>query len=129
LASLSGEAADGLGNFIDDLRDALADGRPVAGADETSVRVAGSKWWFHVCCTALRTFLGVHRSRGIAATDDLKVLPRFKGTLIHDRWAPYWHYSGMRHAVCCAHNAEPAIMRCGRQKALWQKEDDLELSA
>jgi transposase len=102
LASLSGEAADGLGNFIDDLRDALANG-PVAGADETSVRVAGSKWWFHVCCTALLTFLGAHPNRGVAATDDLKVLPRFKGTLIHDRWAPYWHYSGMRHAVCCAH--------------------------
>jgi transposase len=102
LASLSGEAADGLENFIDDLRDALANG-PVAGADETSVRVAGSKWWFHVCCTALLTFLGAHPNRGVAATDDLKVLPRFKGTLIHDRWAPYWHYSGMRHAVCCAH--------------------------
>jgi transposase len=52
---------------------------------------------------ALLTFLGVHRSRGIVATDDLKVLPRFKGTLIHDRWAPYWHYSRMQHTVCCAH--------------------------
>jgi transposase len=102
LASLTAEAADGLGDFIDDLRDTLAD-QPVAGADETSVRVAGVKWWFHVCCTALLTFLGVHPNRGIAATDDFKVLPRFKGTLIHDRWAPYWHYTGMRHAICNAH--------------------------
>jgi transposase len=102
LASLTAEAADGLGGFIDDLRDTLADA-PVAGADETSVRVAGVKWWFHVCCTALLTFLGVHPNRGIAATDEFKVLPRFKGTLIHDRWAPYWHYTGMRHAICNAH--------------------------
>jgi transposase len=112
LASLTAEAADGLGDFIDHLRDALAD-EPVAGADETSVRVAGVKWWFHVCCTAVFTFLGVHPNRGIAATDDLKVLPRFKGTLIHDRWAPYWHYTGMRHAICNAHSAERAFMRNG----------------
>ena len=73
LASLSAEAADGLNNFIDELTGPLAN-EPVAGADETSVRVAGAKWWFHVCCTALFTFLGVHPSRGIAATDDLNLL-------------------------------------------------------
>ena len=102
LASLSGEAADGLENFIDDLRDALANGL-VTAADKTSVRVAGSKWSYRVHCTALLTFLDAHPNRGVAATDDLKVLPRFKGTLIHDRCAPYWHYSGMRHAACRAH--------------------------
>jgi transposase len=102
LASLTAEAADGLGQFMADLGDALAD-EPVAGADETSVRVAGVKWWFHVCCTALFTFLGVHPNRGVAATDAFGVLPRFRGTLVHDRWAPYWRYPTMRHAVCNAH--------------------------
>jgi transposase len=102
LASLSAEAAESLGDFIVDLGDALAD-EPVAGADETSVRVAGAKWWFHVCCTALFTFLGVHPNRGVAATDDFGVLSRFRGTLIHDRWAPYWRYEAMRHAICNAH--------------------------
>jgi transposase len=102
LSSLISEAADGLGDFVEDLTDALAD-EPVAGADETSVRVAGAKWWFHVVCTALLTFLGVHPNRGLAATDDLGVLPRFKGILVHDRWAPYWHYQGMAHAICNAH--------------------------
>jgi transposase len=102
LNSLVGEAADGLGEFVEDLTDALAD-EPVAGADETSVRVSGAKWWFHVCCTTLLTFLGVHPNRGVAATDDLGVLARFKGTLIHDRWAPYWRYQQMTHAICNAH--------------------------
>jgi transposase len=102
LASLTAEAADGLRGFMDDLGDALA-GESGAGADETSVRVAGAKWWFHVCCTALFTFLGVHPNRGVAATDELGVLPRFTGTLIHDRWAPYWRYTQMRHSICNAH--------------------------
>ena len=91
LSSLTGEAADGLDGFIDDLADALSD-QPVAGADETSVRVAGTKWWSHVICTALLTFLGVHPNRGVAATDKLGVLPRSRGVLVHDRWAPYWCY-------------------------------------
>jgi transposase len=110
LSSLTAGAAAGLEDFVDDLSDALAE-ETGAGADETSVRVAGAKWWFHVCCTALLTFLGAHPKRGTAATDNFGILPRFKGALVHDRWAPYWRYEGMRHSVCNAHNAEPAIMR------------------
>jgi transposase len=102
LASLTAEAANGLDDFIDDLGDALAE-ETVAGADETSVRVAGAKWWFHVCCTVLLTFLGVHPNRGVAATDNFGILPRYKGILVHDRWAPYWRYDQMRHAICNSH--------------------------
>jgi transposase len=102
LASLTAAAADGLDDFVDDLGDALAD-QAVAGADETSVRVAGAKWWFHVCCTALLTFLGVHPHRGVAATDAFGILPRYQGILVHDRWAPYWRYQTMQHQICNAH--------------------------
>lgn len=102
LSSLTGEAADGLADFVTELGDALAD-QAVAGADETSVRVNGTKWWFHVACSGLLTFLGVHPNRGVAATDALGVLDRFHGVLVHDRWAPYWHYEDITHAVCNAH--------------------------
>jgi transposase len=102
LASLTAQAADGLDDFMDDLGNALAS-ETVAGADETSVRVGGAKWWFHVCCTALLTFLGVHPNRGIKATDNFGILPRYQGILVHDRWAPYWRYDQMRHAICSSH--------------------------
>jgi transposase len=102
LAGLAAQAGDGLGPFIDDLADRVADG-DVVHVDETGARVAGTKWWFHVACTALFTFLGVHRRRGLEATDHLGVLPRVRGTLIHDRWAPYWRYTQATHAVCNAH--------------------------
>lgn len=102
LAGLAAEAADGLGGFIDDLGDRVAD-EDVVHVDETGARVAGVKWWFHVACTALFTLLGVHRRRGVAATDELGVLPRVRGTLVHDRWAPYWRYTQAAHAICNAH--------------------------
>ena len=65
---MTGEAADGLDGFIDDLADALSD-QPVAGADETSVREPGTKWWPHVVWTARLPYLGVHPNRGVAGTD------------------------------------------------------------
>jgi len=102
LAGLTAEAADDLGPFMDDLRNRLAD-EPVAHADETGCRVAGAKQWFRVLCTALLTYLAVHPKRGNKATDAMGVLGRFGGVLVHDRWAPYWTYERISHAVCNAH--------------------------
>ena len=31
------------------------------------------------------------------------MLARYRGVLVHDRWAPYWTYVGIRHAICNAH--------------------------
>lgn len=61
----------------------LAD-EPVAHADETGCRVAGAKQWFHVVCTALLSYLAAHVKRGNATTDDMGVLARFGGVLVHD---------------------------------------------
>lgn len=102
LAGLTGQAAEGLEDFVDDLTDKVA-GAGVVHVDETGARVNGVKWWFHVASTTMFTFLGVHRRRGVAATDELGVLPRFHGILIHDRWAPYWRYTNAQHAICGAH--------------------------
>lgn len=102
LASLGGEAADGLAGFTEDLADRVADA-PVVNADETSTRVAGTKWWLHVACTVMLTFLAVHRRRGRAAIDEIGILGRFSGVLVHDRLATYWCYTKADHAVCNSH--------------------------
>lgn len=34
--------------------------------------------------------------------DEIGVLPRFGGTLLHDCWSAYWEYAKARHAVCNA---------------------------
>ncbi|MDP9371080.1 MAG: IS66 family transposase [Chloroflexota bacterium] len=74
----------------------------VAHADETSLRVAGKRQWVHVVSTARLTYYARHAKRGHAATAAIGILPRFAGRLIHDAWAPYWHY-GCRHGLCNAH--------------------------
>lgn len=102
LASLSGEAADGLDEFTTDVKTRLG-AEPVVHADETGARVAGSKWWFHVVSTALFTFLAAHPKRGNDANNDHGILPDYRGTLVSDRWKPYWSYPQLTHQVCCAH--------------------------
>jgi len=70
--------------------------------DETGMRVGGTRHWLHVAGTDLLTYYGYHRKRGARATDAMGILPAFRGTMIHDFWAPYFGYSS-DHAICNAH--------------------------
>ncbi len=76
---------------------------PLAHADETSVVVAGRREWVHVVSTAALTHYARHAKRGRAATAAIGILPAFAGRLVHDGWAPYWHYP-CRHGLCNAHH-------------------------
>lgn len=102
VAGISLEAAGRLDRFLATLADRLA-AEPVVHVDETGARVSGVKHWFHVASTRWFTHLAVHRRRGHAATDDIGILARIDGTIVHDRWAPYWHYGQAGHALCGAH--------------------------
>jgi transposase len=84
------------------IADALA-AAPLLHGDETGVGVAGQRQWAHVASTATLTHYARHAKRGHAATDAIGILPRFAGRLIHDGWAPYWHYP-CAHALCNAHH-------------------------
>ncbi|MDP3563342.1 MAG: IS66 family transposase [Methanoregula sp.] len=74
----------------------------VLHVDETGMRVSGIRQWLHVASTEILTWYGHHRKRGNLATDDMQILPRFKGTMVHDFWAPYFRYPS-HHAICNAH--------------------------
>jgi len=74
----------------------------VLHVDETGMRVTGIRQWLHVASTDFLTWYGHHKKRGKRATDDMQILPRFKGTMVHDFWAPYFRYPS-RHAICNAH--------------------------
>lgn len=90
-----------LAGVEDTIRELLA-GAQVLNVDETGMRVNGIRQWLHVASTELLTWYGHHRKRGSQAMDGMQILPRFRGTMIHDFWAPYFRYKS-HHALCNAH--------------------------
>jgi transposase len=71
--------------------------------DETGTKVNGKLEWVHNASNSKHTYLTIHESRGKKGIDAAKVLPEYKGIVIHDRWASYWKYKDVSHGVCCAH--------------------------
>ena len=76
---------------------------PVMHADETSIRIKGKNHWLHSYSAGNLTVLFCHPKRGRAAVDDLNIIPRYGGVLVHDRWATYLSYDNCRHALCGSH--------------------------
>jgi len=75
---------------------------PIAHADETGLRVAGSLHWLHVVSTKSLTWYGVHKRRGSDAIKHFALLPRFAGRLIHDCLSAYFDLKCV-HGLCNSH--------------------------
>jgi transposase len=75
---------------------------PVLHSDETGMRVGKNLFWFHTVSNDRLTFYQVHKKRGLEAIEAAGILPRFKGTLVHDCWSSYFNYN-FSHALCNAH--------------------------
>jgi transposase len=102
VATMTHRAAQGLEEFLHQVRDRLAEAE-VAGFDETGLRVAGRLHWVHCARTGKYTLITCHSKRGKAGIDAAGVLGRFRGTAVHDAWAPYDTYLDVTHQLCCAH--------------------------
>jgi transposase len=95
------EAKDRLEPIVASIGQAIQ-AAPLAHADETGLRVAGSLHWMHVLATTMLTWVACHAKRGKEAFDALAILPGFMGTLIHDGWKPYREWL-CQHGLCNAH--------------------------
>src|SRR5216684_2158020 len=86
--------------------------------DETSVSVAGKRYWEHVTSTATLTQYHVDQSRGQDALKAIGILPVFKGISIHDGWASYFLYD-CEHALCLVHLLRELVFQAEEQGAVW----------
>jgi transposase/uncharacterized coiled-coil protein SlyX len=72
--------------------------------DETGLRVGSQGQWVHVASTPELTHYGVHQKRGAKATEEIGILPSFRGVAVHDGWSSYRKYEQCAHALCNAHH-------------------------
>lgn len=71
--------------------------------DETSFRVDKKNYWIHVYSAGDITLKFLHRRRGLDALEEINIIPRYSGTIIHDCWASYLSYNHCGHGLCGSH--------------------------
>ena len=76
---------------------------PAINVDETSLRVDKKNHWIHVYAAGDLTLKFLHRKRGLEAIDEINIIPRYGGVIIHDCWASYLSYKHCGHGLCGSH--------------------------
>lgn len=90
--------------------------------DETGMRCSKKLHWVHVTSSESATFYGIHAKRGQEAIDEFNLLPKFKGTAIHDHWFPYFAYTQVVHGLCNAHHLRELTFIEEQEKEEWASE-------
>lgn len=93
----------------------------LAHADETGINIGGKRHWLHGLSNDQWTYYHPHEKRGTDAMNDMGILPRFKGTLCHDHWKPYFHYD-CTHCLCNAHHLRELQRAWEQDGQNWAKE-------
>lgn len=76
---------------------------PVIHVDETSIRIDKKTYWIHVYTFGNISLQFIHRKRGIEAVNDIGIIPKYGGIIVHDCWATYLSYKNVGHALCGSH--------------------------
>ena len=71
--------------------------------DETSMRVKKKKFWIHTYSSKDLVVQFLRPSRGREAMNDIGILEKYKGVIVHDCYAPYFTYKHLTHGLCMAH--------------------------
>lgn len=102
LAAFVAECADRLVEPEQAIKVALRQSQ-VMHCDESGLYVEGKRHWLHVTSTKALTHYACHSKRGSKATDEIGILPSFRGTAVHDGYYSYSRYE-CKHALCNAHH-------------------------
>jgi transposase len=76
---------------------------PSLHVDETSLRVDRKNHWIHVYSSGDITLKFLHQKRGKEAIEEIGIIPRYGGAIVHDCWSSYLSYSHCNHGLCGSH--------------------------
>ena len=107
--------------FEENLREHLLK-KEVLHADETGMRCESKLHWVHVISSIEATFYAIHPKRGQKAIDEIAILPKFSGTVVHDHWAPYFSYQSFTHGLCNTHHDRELEFVSTEEKEDWAKQ-------
>lgn len=76
---------------------------PIIHVDETSMRVDKKNNWVHVYSSGEITLKFLHSGRGKEAIENIGIIPRYGGVIIHDCLKAYFSYDHCNHGLCGSH--------------------------
>lgn len=103
ISNFTSELSTKLEDFMTGLKEYFVQPDMVFHSDETGCMVRKQHYWLHVYCDQNKTFLQGHSNRGSKAMNEIGILSKAKGTVVHDRFLPYPTYKQVGHAFCNAH--------------------------
>ena len=92
----------------------------VLHVDETGINIKGFLMWMHSASNDRFVLQIPHAKRGNEATQDMDILPHFKGLLVHDNWASYFAYACV-HVLCNAHQIRELQLIIDEENYTWAK--------
>jgi len=101
LSNFTSKAHETLSSFEELVKEKLQES-PVIHSDETGMRSQGKTHWVHVASNEQLTHYHFDPKRGKEAIQRAGILPNYTGTVIHDRFSPYFNYN-YSHGLCNAH--------------------------
>ena len=90
------------GKAIQPIYNAIFNGK-IMHCDETGCRVYAKSHWLHVASNSYHTYYHIDQKRGVEALENIGLLTRYQGTVIHDCLGAYNHYDQCKHGICDAH--------------------------
>lgn len=95
------QLAENLTPYETDIKDRLLQQKTLH-ADESGIKVKDAKW-LHVVCNEIYTFYAAHAKRGVIAMNEIGILSKFTGNIMHDCYKSYFLFTNFKHGLCNAH--------------------------
>ena len=120
ISSMVSECAQTVKPSVEEIKTAIVQ-QSVVHYDETGTRVDKKTIWAHVASTEKLTYIDVQEKRGKVGINAIGILLMFLGTAIHDCFAAYFSYNGIRHGLCNAHLLRELTAVWENTKQLWPR--------